>query len=208
MNHSDIFRSMDLKSSFLGILLFLLFSSCDSSELPFPKQRGYPRIEFPVGRNIDFKNSSLPFQFQYPDYFQITRDSSLIVDQKVKDYWFNLQLSPLNSSIHFSYYPITGENQLEKLVNDAFKMAHFHNKKANYIEELPINISSDITGIEFFIKGPAATPYQFYLTDSKKHFIRGVFYVKAQVNVDSLAPIHTFMIQDIQKIIGGFSWVN
>jgi hypothetical protein len=87
-------------------------------------------------------------------------------------------------------------------------MASFHNKKANYIDEIQLNIAPDVKGMEFHIKGPAATPYQFYLTDEDKHFIRGVFYVKAQVNIDSLAPIHAFMIKDIQKIIDGFSWEN
>ena len=95
-------------------------------------------------------------------------------------------------------------DQLDKLVNDAFKMAHFHNKKANYIDEVQLNISPDVTGIEFHIKGPAATPYQFYLTDNKKHFVRGVFYVKSKIDIDSLAPIHDFMIKDIQKIIPDF----
>lgn len=199
---------MSLKLSFLCTLLVTLLSNCDSSEMLSPKQRGYSKIEFPTGKLVDFKNPALPIHFKYPDYLLITKDSSLIVDQKAKNNWFNLELPALNSSIHFSYYPITKENQLEKLVNDAFKMASFHNKKANYIDELQLNIAPDVTGIEFHIKGPAATPYQFYLTDSKKHFIRGVFYVKAKVNVDSLAPVHAFMIKDIQKIIDGFSWDN
>lgn len=194
--------------SLTWIIMLMLLTNCDSSDTVSLKQRGYPKIEFPTAKLVDFNDPNLPFHFKYPDYLIITKDSSLLVDQSAKNNWFNLQLPNLNSTIHFSYYPMTKENQLEKLVNDAFKMANFHNKKANYIDELQLNIAPNVTGIEFHIKGPAATPYQFYLTDAKKHFIRGVFYVKANVNVDSLAPIHSFMIKDIQKIIDGFSWDN
>ncbi|MBU6167774.1 MAG: hypothetical protein KGQ86_01970 [Bacteroidetes bacterium] len=199
---------MSVKLRFFYLLLFLLLTCCDSTEMLAPRQRGYPKIEFPTGKLVAFNNPAIPVHFQYPDYLMVTKDSSLTGDLRTKDNWFNLQLPALNASIHFSYYPITKERQLEKLVNDAFKMASFHNKKANYIDEIQLNISPDVTGMEFYIKGPAATPYQFYLTDREKHFLRGVFYVKAQVNIDSLAPVHAFMIKDIQKIIDGFSWDN
>lgn len=197
------------KKTFLLFFLFLCFLfSCESLEFISPKQRGYPRVEFPTGNLVDYKQANIPIHFKYPDYYILTKDSSITGDADNKDYWFNLQLTSLNGSVHFSYYPVTRENQLDKLVNDAFKMAHFHNKKANYIDEVQLNISPNVSGIEFHIKGPAATPYQFYLTDNKKHFVRGVFYVKSKVNIDSLAPIHDFVIKDIQKIIDQFSWTE
>lgn len=192
----------------LSFLLLSFLFSCNNSDIISPTQRGYPRVEFPTGNLVDYKHSNIPIHFQYPDYYTLTKDSSLTTPAANKDNWFNLQLPSLNGSVHFSYYPVTRENRLDKLVNDAFKMAYFHNKKANYIDEVQLNISPDVTGIEFYIKGPAATPYQFYLTDGKKHFVRGVFYVKSKVNIDSLAPIHNFMIKDIQKIINQFSWTE
>ncbi len=196
------------KPCLLSFLLLSFLFSCERSDILSPKQRGYPRVEFPTGKLVDYKQANIPIHFQYPDYYIVTRDSSLTGESANKDNWFNLQLPSFNGSVHFSYYPVTRENQLDKLVNDAFKMAHFHNKKANYIDEVQLNISPDVTGIEFHIKGPAATPYQFYLTDNKKHFVRGVFYVKSKIDIDSLAPIHDFMIKDIQKIIDQFSWTE
>ncbi|MEY4259393.1 MAG: hypothetical protein RL656_366, partial [Bacteroidota bacterium] len=111
-----------------------------------------------------------------PDYYLLTKDSSLIGDADNKDNWFNLQLPSLNGSVHFSYYPITKVNQLDKLVNDAFKMAHFHNKKANYIDEVQLNISPDVTGIEFHTsKAPRQLPINFTLRTIKNILLEVFF---------------------------------
>ena len=63
-----------------------------------------------------------------------------------------------------------------------------------------------VEGIFFIIDGNVATPYQFFLTDSTRHFFRGALYYDASPNQDSLAPVNAFILKDIHHLINTFSW--
>ena len=56
------------------------------------------------------------------------------------------------------------------------------------------------------IEGDVATPFQFYLTDSTTHFLRGSLYVKSKINQDSLAPVYEFLKRDAMHMINTFQW--
>ena len=58
----------------------------------------------------------------------------------------------------------------------------------------------------FNIEGPAASPFQFYLTDSTHHFLRGALYFKSEAKPDSLKPMIEFMKTDIIEMINTFAW--
>jgi gliding motility-associated lipoprotein GldD len=52
----------------------------------------------------------------------------------------------------------------------------------------------------------AASPYQFYLTDSTRHFLRGSLYFDAIPNNDSLAPVIEYVKTDIQHLFETITW--
>ena len=85
-------------------------------------------------------------------------------------------------------------------------MVDWHNKKANYIEEQGIRLPNGASGFIFNIEGPAASPLQFFLTDSTRHFLRGALYFNTSVNPDSLAPVLDFVKKDIFHMIETFEW--
>ena len=60
----------------------------------------------------------------------------------------------------------------------------------------------------FDVDGPVASPIQFYLTDSlqQQHFIRGAFYFNSRAEPDSLAPVLSFIKEDIQVMLQSFQW--
>ena len=87
-------------------------------------------------------------------------------------------------------------------------MADWHNKKANYIDEMRIERAGNVSGFAFVIDGPAASPFQFYLTDSTQHFLRGALYFNTQARPDSMAPIYQFVEADILKMIETFRWTD
>jgi hypothetical protein len=58
----------------------------------------------------------------------------------------------------------------------------------------------------FSIEGPAATPFQFFITDEKQHFFRASLYFKTKINTDSLAPVYDFVKKDLRKMIETFEW--
>lgn len=85
-------------------------------------------------------------------------------------------------------------------------MVGFHNKRASNIVEYKINKASDLGGMAFAINGPAASPYQFFLTDSTQHFVRAALYFNTKTKPDSLRPIVEYVVQDIQQLINDFQW--
>ena len=55
------------------------------------------------------------------------------------------------------------------------------------------------------LQGEVATSRQFFLTDEKKHFIRGALYFNEEIN-DSIKPIESFITYDIINIIETISF--
>ena len=191
---------------FLLFIILMFLTSCE--ELVYtPKPRGYPKIEYPpkAYQNFELSDCSI-MQFEYPKYAKIQRDS-LFLNQKIEHpCWFDIYFPMYDSRLHCSYRPIDKATSFEKLREDAFKMANEHNVKADYIDELPVNKPNGVSGFVFDIEGAAASPFQFYLTDGKKHFFRGALYFNTQARPDSLAPLHDFLKQDVMKLIDSFEW--
>jgi gliding motility-associated lipoprotein GldD len=174
-----------------------LIMGCSSPDIR-PKPRSYPRVIFPDKNYSSFNQIDCPFTFNQPSYTNYQPDTQL----PVNPCWFDLYYPDFDARLHFSYYPLkSGVNALEKLKQDAFKMADWHNKRANYIDEVPIE-----NGFIFFIDGPAASPLQFYLTDSIAHFLRGSLYYNTAVEPDSLAPINDFIQKDVMTLIETLQW--
>ena len=61
-------------------------------------------------------------------------------------------------------------------------------------------------GLIFDIKGDAASEYQFHLTDSTSHFLRGSLYFNTAPNQDSIQPVLDFIKQDIAHLLETFEW--
>lgn len=191
-----------------GILLFFatLLTSC-SEPVMNPKPRAYPKVEYPQRTKYDsFHLDACYFTFQVPEYAKVVKDSTFFEKAPPNECWFNIYYPQFQGNIHYSYYPINKLKPFEELKNDAFEMVDWHNKKANFIEEREIRLPNGVSGYAFNIEGPAASPFQFYLTDSTRHFLRGALYFETSVNPDSIAPVLAFVRDDIIKMIDTFRW--
>lgn len=192
----------------IGCLMIALvtFTSCGEDKVLLPKQRMYPQINFPQRKIIQLDTNFCDFTFPYPDYFTFLQDS-FYFDGKPKDEcWFNLNNVALNSTLHCSYYPIRSRKEFDELIADAFTITDKHNIKANARRENLISNENGVSGILFEVDGPVASPVQFFLTDSTKHFFRASLYFNAKVNPDSTAPVYKFINEDLLKMIEGFKW--
>ncbi len=189
------------------LISFVLAISCKETSYN-PKPRQFPRILFPEYTYIDFKSEYCPLYFKYPDYWTYQKDSSFFGDKPTHECWFNLELKSLNGIIHCSYSAIENKQDLEKRLKDAFRLAREHQIKANYIDEIPISKNKQVFGMLYNIEGPAASPFQFYLTDSVKHFLRGSLYFNSKVRPDSIMPISEFVKKDILSMLYSFEWKN
>ena len=187
------------------ILFFALFAmllySCSQSYAPKP--RGYFRIDLPEKKFI-LTDSSFPYQFERPIYSSITKDT-YSPDER---YWINLNFLPFNATLHISYKLIDGN--LVTYLEDAHKMVTKHIPKADAIyDSLIVDRKRNLFGLVYMIEGSgAASPYQFFLTDSISHFVRGALYFNTVPNNDSLEPVINFITDDIEHLIDTFQWKN
>jgi gliding motility-associated lipoprotein GldD len=68
------------------------------------------------------------------------------------------------------------------------------------------NPDNQVWGLFCELHGNTATPMQFVLTDSTKHFFRGSVYCNCIPNQDSLAPIYDYLKQDVRIIMESLEW--
>jgi len=142
---------------------------------------------------------------EIPKQASIIRKEYLFDEIEASPCWFDISITELDATIHCSYYSIDAEQRLDKLINDAFTMASKHNIKASYREEFEVK-TKDAAGMIFKINGPVATPYQFYITDSIDHFFRGSLYFNQRVDPDSIAPVITYLEEDIDHMLTTLRW--
>lgn len=191
----------------LVLLTFVVFIvSCTEEPVSLPKPRAYPRIIFPEKTYQQFDTGFCQFTFEYPKYASIEQDTTYFDQKAPNSCWFNIIVPQLGSYIYCTYYPLGKENTFDEVVKDAYDFADKHNIKANYIDELPIRKPGNVSGMIFNIEGPVASNFQFFLTDSTKHFLRAALYFKTQAKPDSLAPVLEFMKEDIVHMINTFEW--
>ena len=183
-------------------LLSLSIISCGSDYSPKP--RGYFKIDLPE-KKFQTYQSDCPFSFQYPVYSNVVTDSA----RNAKPCWKDLVYPGLNGRIHLSYERITSKAQFNQLTEDAHTFVFKHTVKATAIDESIINMPErKVYGIYYTIDGNAASPVQFFLTDSTKNYIRGALYFNEQPRLDSIQPVLDFVKKDIDVMIRSFRWTN
>ncbi len=92
-------------------------------------------------------------------------------------------------------------------MDDTWEMSYTaHTKRADYIQDRPINNPHKVYGTLFNVGGNAASAYQFVATDSSRHFLRGALYFDVSPNADSLKPANDFLLQDMQHLFETLRW--
>ncbi len=186
---------------FTDLIILVFLTSCNNDYVPKP--RGYFRIDLPK-KNYTTLDSIFPYNFEYSVYSKIVHDKYA----PKKPYWINIEYPKFKGNLHISYKTINGN--LTQYLEDARNLAFKHIPKANEIEEhVILRPKANVYGLIYDIKGTAAaSPYQFYLTDSTKNFFRGALYFNIKPNNDSLAPVIDYIEQDINHLIRTFKWKN
>ncbi|HAQ18834.1 MAG TPA: gliding motility lipoprotein GldD [Prolixibacteraceae bacterium] len=183
-------------------ILFLLFCfSCKQDYVPKP--RGFFRIEFQTKTYHGLYSSAFPYRFEIPDYCKVVPDN----ERQAEPFWINLEIPKHKAELHISYKQVN--NNLAKLTEDSRTLAYKHSVKADAINErVFINPEKKVYGTIYLIDGNAASPLQFYLTDSTKNFLRGALYIREVPNIDSIRPVIDFLTPDIIHLIETTEWVH
>jgi gliding motility-associated lipoprotein GldD len=181
-------------------LACILLSACSTND-DKPKPRGYFRIDFPEKKYLTY-NDSCPFSFSYPQYALVRPDR----DVNAEPCWLNIDYPKFGGRLHLSYKVIPKEG-VRQFLEDSRMFAYKHTVKAEAIdEELIFDKESKVYGVIYDIKGNTASSYQFFVTDSTTHFLRGALYFNTSPNSDSIAPVLDFIKQDVLKMIETFEW--
>ncbi len=187
---------------YLSLLTIIILLSFACRRHHSPKPKGYFRIDFPE-RSYQAFDSTFPYKFEYPEYAKVSIDASL----NSEDYWCNVLFPKFDGQIHMSYKTI--DDNFYELIEDSRRLAYKHSIKADAINErLFEDNEKQVIGILYDIKGDAASPIQFFATDSVEHFLRGSLYFNAIPNKDSLAPVIDFVKEDIIHLIESIEWKN
>lgn len=172
-----------------------------------PKPNGYFNIGFPKKKYQVFSQAGYPYEFEYPVYAQVIKDSSFFGEATENPWWVNINFPDFNGKIHISYKEI-GKNNFDTLIKHAYFLTGKHSSKAYSIEDSSMQTMNGIHGVMFSVGGDVATANQFFLTDSTKHFLRGALYFDAAPNADSLGIVNQFLLEDMKHLINSFKWKN
>lgn len=177
-----------------------LFFSCSQDYIPKPK--GYNRIDLPPHEYV-LMNEKHPFIFEHSKHAQLLKDSSAIAEPHWMDIWY----PEFKSNIQITYKSFNNQNnKFDELVVDAHKLASKHQVKAYSIEEGVIKTPQGYTATLFELSGEVPSQFQFYVTDSTKHFLRGALYFRTSTRNDSLAPVIEYMKEDIMHLLKTLKW--
>ncbi|MDO5509813.1 MAG: gliding motility lipoprotein GldD [Weeksellaceae bacterium] len=176
-----------------GILIIL--TACDQDYIPKPY--GQVRLSYPTAEYRDFV-TNCPFTFQY--------SQQAVKQPKDSSCNYNLYYPDMRATIYLSYEPV--DQDLTKLLMDAERAVYEpHTSRAEYIEpKLIVRPNARVYGTLYSLGGNSAMNFQFHLTDSTKHFVRGSVYFKAHPKPDSLAPAVQYIQQDVEKLMETIRW--
>jgi len=188
------------------LLLFIgfCFSSCFNDEVSTPKPKTYFRLDIPTPTYQKFDTLGLPFSFQYPNYGIVERTEGKFKNKN----WFNINFPNYGCKLYVSLINLTPKVTLDTLINDSYNFTKQHDKlSSGILERAYSNKENKVYGYVFEIKGmEVVSPYQFYITDSSRYFVRGALYFDFKPNNDSLAPIIKRLKIDLDSMISTFKW--
>nr|PZN56733.1 MAG: gliding motility lipoprotein GldD [Bacteroidota bacterium] len=167
-----------------------------------PKPIGYNRLDLPEPAYHGMPDT-LPYWFEYSKHAKILKDTSYISDPE----WIEVYYPLMKATVHITYKPV--KNNLELLkeyVDDSYRLTSKHQIKAYAIDEVLVSTPSGKTAIIEEIEGEVPSQFQFTVTDSTRHFLRGALYFNTKVQNDSLAPAIEYVKKDIMHMINTLEW--
>lgn len=187
---------------FITILfLSLILVGCGNKTQPKPY--GYFRIDLPEHEYV-VESDLGPYTLERSAHSQLDKsDNTHATDA---DEWINILYPNINAKIHLSYKRID-KSTFQKVTEECHSLAYKHTVRADAIQESYYgNDTTHVYGILYEMKGNAASPSQFFVTDSVRNFLRGSLYFNHTPNADSIAPAANYVLQDMIHMIETLKW--
>ena len=183
-------------------LIVLGLASCESNWLPKPT--GYNKIDLP-NHSFDSLSGDYPYRLEFSKASSVEADTFNLSDKA----WINLNYKDFGAKIHLTYKKIgVGGPDFETLSSDAFKLTAKHQIKAYGIEEGVLVTPNGYTAVVAELTGEVPTQFQFFVTDSTDHFLRGALYFNTAMKNDSLAPIIEYIKIDMTHLMNSVKFID
>lgn len=191
-----------MKKLLFFALILIGMTSCEKTWLPKPP--GYNKIDLP-NHQYEKLIGDYPYELDFSGASQVEPDSFNLAETT----WINLNYKDFGAKVHLTYKKIDGEKtKFETLSNDAFKLTAKHQIKAYGIEEGILLTPNGYTAVVAELSGEVPTQFQFFVTDSTNHFLRGALYFSTSVKNDSLAPVIEYIKIDMAHLMNSVKFVE
>ncbi len=185
------------------IVIFICSFFACSEESYSPKPRGYNRIDLPKQTYQKILDKNSPYQFEFSTNAIIRPDSSRIAEP----FWIHIIYPAFKADVQISYKSFVKDKKfLKEFIDDSHKLINKHMIKATGVQESIIKTPSKKTAAVYDLEGEVPSQFQFYVSDSTKHFLRGALYFKVATKNDSLAPVIDFIKKDVIHLLNTLEW--
>ena len=196
MTHTSILPRFGQRLAWLGALALGL-AACTAAPDFTPKPKGYNRIVLPPHRYRALPTGH-PYTFDYSQYAVVKRDSSYMA----QPHWLNIYYPQLHANVQITYMDVARDQRLyNKMMEDARKLTGKHQVKATAIDERILKMPNGMRASVFELQGEVPSQFQFYTTDSTRHFLRGALYFQTATANDSLAPVIEYVKTDMVQML-------
>lgn len=168
-----------------------------------PKPQAYLRIDLPPHAYTLCDTAALPFTFERSNLSQMEWKKNTAREQ-----WFTLSYPQYKGYVFLTYKAIRGAKDLRAQVDTSYQFVEGHFSHSSGIDENRfVDRPHRLYGTTYHLKGQnVASSYQFWVTDSVTHFLRGALYIDCTPNNDSLAPVLDYLQADIDHLIESIRW--
>lgn len=192
---------INARKNWFSLLILIGVGACNSSNY-VPKPEGYNRIDLPEHRYNSLPDT-LPYDFEYSSHSTIRPDTSVNADR----YWLNIHYPEFVADVQLTYKPVNqSEQRLETLLEDSYQLTANHQIRASSIDESVLGTPSGKKALIAELSGEVPSQFQFYITDSVNHFLRGALYFRTATQNDSLAPVIEFIKIDMVHLLNTLEW--
>ena len=203
----------------------MLFAACGGGDYT-PKPQAYLRIDMPEHSywlvdslcthpgdtltdgtdtmvTITGSCKTFPFIFEANQCVEIKEKSAPKGEE-----WIDLVYPQWDGVVFLTYKRLNGPDDLRGQIDTSSRLVEKHYKFSSGVDEQSFD-SDDGTvhAVTWHLKGSkVASTFQFYATDSVRHFLRGALYLNRTPNNDSLAPVLKYMQEDIEHLVETLRW--
>ena len=188
---------------FLLVLGVVLLASCGGRDTDTPKPTAYLRIDLPPHGYTLCDTTALPFTFERSNLSTIEWKKNLPNEK-----WFTVAYPKYKGYLFLTYKDIHGPKDLRAQIDTSYQFVEGHFSFSSGVDEDKfMDKGHQLYGTTYHLKGQnVASTYQFWITDSVSHFLRGALYIDCTPNNDSLAPVIEYLQDDVNHMIESVRW--